>query len=390
MNDWAEVKDQIWYHSLKYDEGDPVRALNRLVHKVTPDSPEVTERTWTARRTVLRRAEVEALVRKHARQEPLVRDRPPILVRHAGNTRIVDGTNRINLRLAEGCESVEVIMLEPLPNAVGGGQAQEWQALTKRRLTRRERVQRLIDRLQFLYDMLPGLARQPLPWIGYPTAKGGTDAVERWAAIEKALAGSEPRSALDVGSNVGFFSISLARLGIPVLGVEQDAACVRIARYAARRCRLRELSFAQMTVTPRTIRLLPHADVVLCLGVHHYWSRSFGFAAATEMLSQLWERCAVAMFFDTGEGELPASYNLPPMEPDSREWLAEYLALNCADAEIRHLGTFKTFSPDAAGGPGAIARNLFQIARRPAEAIGDGFEEEALAPSRARRRELTG
>lgn len=360
------------------------------MHKVAPDSPEVTEETWTARRTVLHRADLEALVRKHSRREPLVRDRPPILVRHAGSTRIVDGTNRINLRLAEGCESVEVIILEPLPNARGGGQAREWQARTKRKLTRRERVQRLLDRLQFLYDMLPGLACQPLPWLGYPTAKGGTDAAERWAAIEKALAGLEPRSALDVGSNVGFFSISLARLGIPVLGVEQDAACVRIARYAARKCRLRELSFAQMTVTPRTIRLLPHADIVLCLGVHHFWSRSFGFAAATEMLSQLWEKCAVAMFFDTNEGELPASHDLPAMEPDLREWLAEYLSLNCADAEIRHLGAFRTFSPEAAGGPGATARNLFQVARRPAEASSDGIEEEALAPIRARRRELTG
>lgn len=388
MDAWAEVKDQIWYHSLKYDEGDPVRALNRLVHKVVPDSPDVTERTWSARRTVLRRAELEALVRKHARQEPLVRDRPPILVRHAGITRIVDGTNRINLRLAEGCESVDVIILEPLANATGGGRAREWQARTKRKLTRRERVQRLLDRVQFLYDMLPGLTRQPLPWLGYPTAKEGNDAAERWAAIEKALAGLEPRSALDVGSNVGFFSISLARLGIPVLGVEQDAACVRIARYAARKCRLRELSFAQMTVTPRTIRLLPQADVVLCLGVHHYWSRSFGFAAATEMLSQLWERCGAAMFFDTAEGETAASYNLPPMEPDSREWLAEYLSLNCAEAEIRHLGIFGTRSPDA--GDGAIARNLFQVARRPAQAPSDGIEEEALAPSRARRRELTG
>lgn len=350
----------------------------------------MTEKTWTARRTVLRRAELEALVRKHARQEPLVRDRPPILVRHAGNTRIVDGTNRINLRLAEGCESVEVIILEPHPNARGGGQAREWQARTKRKLTRRERVQRLLDRVQFLYDILPGLTHQPLPWLGYPTAKGGTDAIERWAAIEQALAGLEPRSALDVGSNVGFFSISLARLGIPVLGVEQDAACVRIARYAARKCRLRELSFAQMTVTPRTIRLLPQADVVLCLGVHHYWSRSFGFAAATEMLSQLWERCAVAMFFDTDEGEMAASHNLPPMEPDSREWLAEYLSLNCADAEVSHLGTFRTSSPDAAGGRGVIARNLFQLARRRAEASSDGFEEESVAPSHARRRELTG
>lgn len=39
MDEWAEVKDQIWYHSLKYDEGDPARALNRLVPRSYRTAP---------------------------------------------------------------------------------------------------------------------------------------------------------------------------------------------------------------------------------------------------------------------------------------------------------------------------------------------------------------
>jgi hypothetical protein len=122
-----------------------------------------------------------------------------------------------------------------------------------------------------------------------------------------------------------------------------------------------------MAVTPQTIRLLPHVDLVVCLSVHHHWSRYFGFDTATNMLSELWDKCAVAMFFETGESEMPARYNLPSMEPSSREWLANYLTQTCRGAEVRHLGVFKAFAPGGSETKNVVSRNLFQVVR-----VGDG------------------
>jgi hypothetical protein len=66
------------------------------------------------------------------------------------------------------------------------------------------------------------------------------------------------------------------------------------------------------------------------------------------------------MFFDTGEDEMPPSFGLPEMTPDTRTWLEGYLSSTCAGSEVRHLGTHAAF--DADGNP--CRRNLFAVVRR--------------------------
>lgn len=368
MTEWAEVKDQLWHHAHKHDDSDPIRALNRILHEMARDCPEVNDEAWRAARMTLPIADTPELVRKHRKKAPRVSDRPPVLVRHRGSMYVVDGTNRINLWLEEGRKSAEVIVLEQAAptEARNGREAPQSKYKPPRRVRVKvkARIQRGIDRVQFAFDVFPGLTYQPLPWIGYPNAKRGIGTYQRWEAIEKALDGVQPRSALDVGCNVGFFTLSLARMGIPAMGVELDPASVRIARFAARKCKLKNVAFAQMEVTPATICLLPHVDLVLCLSVHHHWARMFRFEAATRMLGELWERCGKTMFFETGESEMPPHYNLPPMEPSSREWLTRYLAATCPGAEIRHLGTFKAFGPGGSETENVVSRNLFQLIRR--------------------------
>jgi hypothetical protein len=85
----------------------------------------------------------------------------------------------------------------------------------------RQAVQSVLDRLQFYFDVFPGLEYQPLPWLGLPNARRrGTGTVQRWRAIEKAIARYPCSSAIDLGCDVGLFSFSMASLGIPVLAVD--------------------------------------------------------------------------------------------------------------------------------------------------------------------------
>ena len=51
----------------------------------------------------------------------------------------------------------------------------------------RTRVQHIIDELQFRFDVWPTLYYQPLPWLGFDTAKRGAGTVARWTAIEASI-----------------------------------------------------------------------------------------------------------------------------------------------------------------------------------------------------------
>jgi hypothetical protein len=113
-------------------------------------------------------------------------------------------------------------------------------------------------------------------------------------------------------------------------------------------------------VAPETVGLLPEADVVIVLSVWHHFVRTNGLDDATMLMGRIWARTRCVLFFDTGESEMPASYNLPEMSPDSRTWLGRYLAGVCTNGEVRHLGVHAAF--DADGEP--ALRNLFAIVRQ--------------------------
>src|SRR5512146_892795 len=118
-----------------------------------------------------------------------------------------------------------------------------------------------------------------------------------------------------------------------------------------------------MEINPRSVELLPHVDATLFLAVWHHFVQQFGLEAATAMLSQVWRRTATVLFFETGEQEMEATFGLPPMEPDPRTWLTEYLLTNCDGASVRHLGLHH------AGGSGEHVawRNLFAVIRNPSD-----------------------
>ena len=74
--------------------------------------------------------------------------------------------------------------------------------------------------------------------------------------------------------------------------------------------------------------MLPAADCVLLLSVWHHFVREWGLEAATEMLDAIWEKTGKLLFFETGENEMPPRCRLPPMVPDARSWLTDFLRRN--------------------------------------------------------------
>jgi 2-polyprenyl-3-methyl-5-hydroxy-6-metoxy-1,4-benzoquinol methylase len=254
-----------------------------------------------------------------------------------------------------------------------GGSGSRWRkrvGTAKARLRARSRLDGALDAVRFRIDTFPrsgplqrftSVGYQPLPWLGLTEARRAEGTVSRWTAIERFLdSRDEPHAtALDVGCDNGYFTIQLALRGLTTVGVECLPSPARTAQYAIRQTGLSSAAVLVAEVTPDTVEMLPYADVVLFLSVWHHIVRSDGLEGATALLEGIWRHTRSVLFFDTGEAEMPADWNLPAMEPDAGTWLADYLRATCTGGEPHHLGRHAAF--DAAGKP--VVRNLFAVAR---------------------------
>ena len=230
----------------------------------------------------------------------------------------------------------------------------------RRRLTRRH-VDAALDRFRFRIDtsprnvdrfqwlQLPELQRasyHDLPWVGLVSGSRGAATMARFEAMRPLLEGMEVGSAVDIGSNAGWFTFTLTEVGIPTIGVERDPRALRTSTYVRRKSGLTDSSFLVMELTARNVEQLPDADCYLVLSVWHHWVREFGLAEANTLLEGLWSKCRKVLIFETGEAEMPASWGLPAMLPDPDKWLAAYLAERCRGGMPRLLGRFDALGPN--------------------------------------------
>jgi 2-polyprenyl-3-methyl-5-hydroxy-6-metoxy-1,4-benzoquinol methylase len=276
-----------------------------------------------------------------------------------------------------------VVLLHPLTQAVDSrrepqrcptdGRRLVTQSLGRltRKVLKRQRLDNLLDWIRFRIDSFPRTTRlrhlshvhyQPSPILGMNDAGRAAGSASRWTAISGALdaAGIASGTALDIGANTGFFTMTLAHRGFAVVGVEPLPAAYRTAIYAVRKASLEEtVGITVMTVTPQNIDLLPRADVVIFLSLWHHFVRFYGLDEATSMLEHIWAKTGRALFFETGESEMPESFGLPSMEPDSRAWLEQLLRAHCAGGTVEHLGSHQAFDADRR----PAQRNLFVVSR---------------------------
>lgn len=191
-----------------------------------------------------------------------------------------------------------------------------------------------LETTRFIVDT-PKLDYQPLPWVGVSQADIRGDATySRWKQIEKILSQQQGKTALDIGSCYGFFSIKMAEMGYDVIGVDLNPSHIRIARYAVPRSLRNHCNFLEMELAPGNIDFLPPVDCTLLLSVWHHWVYHFGLSDATEMLRTIWSKTKKVVFFETGEGEVIDEFNLPFNSDNSRQWLKNYLEKTCVGAAV--------------------------------------------------------
>jgi hypothetical protein len=172
-----------------------------------------------------------------------------------------------------------------------------------------------------------------------------------------------PQVVLDVGANVGFFSLSFAERGAIAYAVEAEALNERIGRIASNSLGESAGTFVPIRLWCRqeTVGSLPDSNITLCLSIWHHWVRNLGLDNASLILAQLVRKTSDALFFDTGENEMPADYNLPFRGQDAKAWLTDYLNDFDSVLNVKCLGTFTAFVPNSDEKCGDVRRHLFVI-----------------------------
>lgn len=223
----------------------------------------------------------------------------------------------------------------------------------------RIKLDNTIDFLRMKFDSFPTLDYQPLPWIGLHKARRDAGVLSRWNLIEKELDRLNVHSNMDIGCNVGYFSISIAKKGITALGVEGDPKYYRMLQYTIRKMNLKNIGVLSWQLNEESIKMLPAVDSIIFLSVWHHLVKHQGHDSATNILKTLWEKNKKVLFFETGELEMPEHYNLPDMQPSPKAYLSKYLEDTCHGSKVKYLGQHQAFSPDN----NIINRNLFAVIR---------------------------
>ena len=223
----------------------------------------------------------------------------------------------------------------------------------------RSTVDRVLDRARFQVDTFPGLAYQPLPQVGLGGGLRERAAHSRWGPVSALLAETAPATGLDIGSQVGFFTLAMARLGIPTTAVEMEPRNYRTLLHVRDRLGLDNIGVLVLRLTPATVPLLPAADAVLFMSVWHHLVRWHGEPAARAMLRTVWDRAGRVLVFETGQNEMPARYRMPDMGGQPRAWIAAMLGRECPDGTVRWLGRHPAADPDRR----PCQRHLFAVLR---------------------------
>ncbi len=179
----------------------------------------------------------------------------------------------------------------------------------------------------------------------------------RWERIQPNLPATG--SALDIGSQYGWFTFNLAEHGLHAVGVEYSGKAVRVSQLLTVYNRANRAAFLQMDVSPATVRALPAVDVVVCMAIFHHWVRTQGYEAAKDIMEALADRCRDRLFFESGQVDDTDSVDRSSigfMGDSPKHWLEGFLR-GLGFAQVTHLGEL----PRA--GTNERTRHLFMASR---------------------------
>ena len=174
----------------------------------------------------------------------------------------------------------------------------------------------------------------------------------------------EFESILDVGSNLGYISLNLARQ-FPhsiVSGFEPDRELVEAANRSAEKAMIKNIKFQGLDINPINVKGLPIFDNTIFLSVYQQWVRSYGMEQSKIMIDTLFEKTKKRMFFSMASTNgSPKILEYFPDMGDSLEesdrWIVENV-LNFPNSNVENLGRYETKYGSS------LPRTLFLVRRK--------------------------
>jgi len=189
---------------------------------------------------------------------------------------------------------------------------------------------------------------QPIPWLGFDKAIRGEDTEARWQAIEAEIEALDINgSAIDLGSQLGYFCLRLAERDWVCMAVEREERTHRAAQLISKATGIDGVTYRNLEVNPDNVDNMPTVDVTIFLSVWHHICAAHGLSSAKTLLSQVLEQTNKICFFETGQSNEPYTpgtdwiHEIPSMEPNPTEWIEELLG-DCGATEVKILGEFDT------------------------------------------------
>lgn len=174
----------------------------------------------------------------------------------------------------------------------------------------------------------------------------------------------ERESVLDIGSNLGFLSLNIARQ-FPqsiVWGIEPDEELVEAANRSAEKAKMFNAKFQALEINPLNVDSLPTFDNVLMLSVYQQWVRSYGIDESHRMLKIVLKKTKKRMFFSmaTTNGSPKILKYFPNMGAsldESDNWIIDNI-LRFHKFEVGILGRHETTYEST------LPRTLFLLTRK--------------------------
>jgi cyclopropane fatty-acyl-phospholipid synthase-like methyltransferase len=180
--------------------------------------------------------------------------------------------------------------------------------------------------------LLPVIAKrktyQPVYLNGHVVAQGGRESFQRWEQIEKVIEKENIKSVVDLGCAEGFFVRKSVEKGCFATGVDADKTKLLWAHTTLALDDLENFGFIKMNLTVDNLHLVPAAEMVIFLSVHHHIMYGNGEAYALEFLKKIIEKKPKVVIFEMGQSN-EHHYHwaklLPDMGANPHDWIVNYL-----------------------------------------------------------------
>ena len=274
-----------------------------------------------------------------------------------GQTMVMDGKHRVAILAALGERRAAVDVIDSFeyaaafrdvfrrlfPKARYRVTERVWRGLHQPRHALSDDISRLKQRITSRRLETWAHVYHPIPFIEFAdltTQVPSRVSSSRLNMILERVGSVRGATVLDLGCNVGYYALQLAKRGATGTGLDKRADYIELANEVAALYQL-PAKFYEAELTPEFLETLaPHYDIALCFSVFQWIAAGLGARKAASFLSALSEK-VTHLFFDVAVNSGKACLTAP--KGQEKQFVATLLRENTTFSRIEHVGDVEPY-----------------------------------------------